>query len=249
MVRSTKQNVALIPARSGSKRLPNKNIKLLNGIPLIAYSITSAKKSKMFSEIIVSTDSEEIAGIARSWGASVPKLRPKEYSGDESSDIEWVLHCIYEMIGIPLGEVDNISILRPTSPLRSSESIVHAFEKLEICPWADSIRAMDPTSKHPGKMWILDDLNHAQPFLEQDSEQIPTYNMPTQSLQKLWLQNAALEIARLESILRTQTISGEKVLGLQLPEFEGLDINSQIDWDFLEFITSKNPSFLPKLKQ
>ena len=90
--------IALIPARSGSKRLPGKNIKNLNGVPLIAYSIKSALNSKLFTEVIVSTDSQEIAEIAVHWGASVPVLRPPEYASDTSPDIEWVSHSIENMV-------------------------------------------------------------------------------------------------------------------------------------------------------
>ena len=122
------RQIALIPARSGSKRLPGKNIKLLRGIPLIAYTIQSALDSNLFSEVIVSTDSREISDIAIKWGASVPALRPIEYAGDESPDIEWVLHSVNNMISTPKSLIDCIAILRPTSPLRSADTIVKAFE-------------------------------------------------------------------------------------------------------------------------
>lgn len=240
-------SIALIPARAGSKRLPLKNIKLLNGIPIIAYSIIAAEKSGLFSEIIVSTDSEEVAVIAENWGAKVPSLRPEEFATDESSDIEWVSHAISKLISSPLESVDKVSILRPTSPLRSSESIVNAMNKLNACPWADSIRAMEVTNKHPGKMWILDEHNRATAFLNQSKEAIPTYNSPTQTLQKLWVQNASLEIAKMSAIIETQTISGRNVLGLELPNFEGLDINTSTDWEFLEYLTVKYPEILPRM--
>ena len=240
-------SIALIPARAGSKRLPLKNIKPLNGIPIIAYSIIAAKKTGLFSEIIVSTDSEEIAEIAEKWGAKVPSLRPEEFATDESSDIEWVRHAISKLISFPPESVDKVSILRPTSPLRSSESIVNAMRILNACPWADSIRAMEVTSKHPGKMWILDDQNRATAFLNQSDESLPTYNTPTQSLQKLWVQNASLEIAKISAIIETQTISGHNVMGLELPNFEGLDINTTTDWEFLEYLSVKYPEILPKI--
>jgi CMP-N,N'-diacetyllegionaminic acid synthase len=247
MARNSGINVALIPARAGSKRLPFKNVKLLNGAPLIAYTIISAIQADVFTEIVVSTDSPEIADIAQEWGAKVPKLRPEEFATDSSSDIEWVRHAVSELVSIPPHSVDKVSILRPTNPLRKSSSIVEAMEKLDDCTWADSIRAMERTDKHPGKMWILDENKHALPFLDQSSEAIPTFNRPTQTLQKLWVQNASLEIAKLSSIIRTQKISGDKVIGIELPSFEGFDINTQLDWDLLEFLVSRNPDLLPKL--
>jgi CMP-N,N'-diacetyllegionaminic acid synthase len=248
MTARTGKSIALIPARSGSKRVPLKNIRLLNGVPLIAYTIAAAQDSKLFSEIIVSTDSSDIASIARKWGAKVPKLRPKEYATDESSDIEWVMHSITEMISTPLEMIGNVAILRPTSPLRRSSSIKNAMHKLNACTWADSIRGMELTSKHPGKMWILGQDNHASSFLSQTVDSVPTYNQPTQSLQKLWVQNASLEIAKIASILKTHKISGDKVLGLELPEQEGFDLNTETDWEFLEFLIMRNPGLLPKLE-
>jgi CMP-N-acetylneuraminic acid synthetase len=187
----------------------------LNGAPLIAYTIISAIQADVFTEIVVSTDSPEIADIAQEWGAKVPKLRPEEFATDSSSDIEWVRHAVSELVSIPQHSVDKVSILRPTNPLRKS--------------------------------WILDENKHALPFLDQSSEAIPTFNRPTQTLQKLWVQNASLEIAKLSSIVRTQKISGDKVIGIELPSFEGFDINTQLDWDLLEFLVSRNPDLLPKL--
>ena len=247
MVGENGVNVALIPARSGSKRLPHKNVKLLNGVPLLAYTIRTAINCGLFTEVIVSTDSPEIACIAKQWGAKVPKLRPEEFATDWSSDIEWVMHAITELVSTPSSSLDKISILRPTNPLRQSSSIKEAMQRLNDCEWADSIRAMEPIDKHPGKMWILNEVNHASPFLNQSSEIIPTYNRPTQSLQKLWVQNASLEIARLTSIIRTQKISGDNVMGFELPSFQGFDINTQLDWDFLEYLLAKNPTLLPRL--
>jgi N-acylneuraminate cytidylyltransferase len=247
MTQERRSNIALIPARGGSKRLPNKNIKLLNGVPLIAYTIVAARESCVFSEVIVSTDSQEIADISQDWGAKVPGLRPEEFSRDSSSDIEWVRHAISEFVSTPLDTVDKVSILRPTNPLRRSSSIIDALQKLNSCSWADSIRAMEVTNKHPGKMWILDEHNHALPYLDQKGEAVPTFNKPIQSLQELWVQNASLEIVKLSALMSTQKISGEKVLGIELPLYEGFDINTPLDWDYLEFVLSRHPEVLPKI--
>ena len=237
-------NIALIPARFGSKRLPNKNTKLLNGKPLIFYSIKSALDTKIFSEVIVSTDSQEIAEIAKSCGAMVPILRPSEFATDFSSDIEWVTHAINFMVKIPHSDIDLVSILRPTSPLRRSTTIINALKLLETTSWADSLRAMEITDKHPGKMWILNEEKKAHPYLDQTSESIPTHNKPTQSLQTLWVQNASLEIIKFKSLTSTKSISGSNILGYKMPGLEGFDINTQQDFEFLEFIISRNPHLL-----
>jgi CMP-N-acetylneuraminic acid synthetase len=236
--------VALIPARSGSKRLPNKNVKVLQDKPLIAYSIEQAKKSNIFSEIIVSTDSEDIAAIARDYGASVPILRPEIFASDASPDIEWVLHALDNMVSIDKDKIEFMALLRPTNPLRSSRTIVKAFDLLKVSTWADSLRAMEITNKHPGKMWILDQNMFATPFLDQKNNDSPTYNSPTQSLGNVWVQNASLEWARVKRVIETRSISGNKILGFAMPGLEGFDINSQEDWDYLEFLLSKYPKIL-----
>jgi N-acylneuraminate cytidylyltransferase len=241
------RQIALIPARSGSKRLPGKNIKLLRGIPLIAYTIQSALDSNLFSEVIVSTDSREISDIAIKWGASVPALRPIEYAGDESPDIEWVLHSVNNMISTPKSLIDCIAILRPTSPLRSADTIVKAFELFQEAESMDSLRAMEITNTHPGKMWRLGDDNRATPFLSQIDQKIPTHDRPTQSLEKLWIQNASLEFIRFRSLVESKTISGKRVFGYIMPGLEGLDVNTQFDWDYLENLVNTNTSLLKQI--
>jgi N-acylneuraminate cytidylyltransferase len=237
-------SVALIPARSGSKRLPNKNVRDLRNKPLIAYSIEQAIKSNIFSEIVVSTDSEDIAAIAKDYGATVPILRPEIFASDSSPDIEWVLHALDNMVSIDKDKIEFMALLRPTSPLRTSSTIVKAFDLLKENTWADSLRAMEITNKHPGKMWILDQNLSATPFLDQENNDSPTYNSPTQSLGNVWVQNASLECARVKRVIETRSISGSSVLGFEMPGLEGFDINSQEDWDYLEFLLSKHPKIL-----
>ena len=242
-------DIALIPARQGSVRLPGKNVKVLNGIPLIAYSIQSALTSGVFSEVIVSTDSPEIAQIAMEWGAGVPALRPPEYSGSTSTDLEWLMHAVEHLITFPKEQIDCIAILRPTNPLRTESTIKKAMEKFKQNPWADSLRAMEITHVHPGKMWRVNNVMEATPYIDQSNEVIPTHNRPTQSLEQLWIQNASLEITRLGSLLISKSISGNKVLAYEMPEFEGLDLNTHLDWKLLEAIIRDNPELIPNLTQ
>ncbi len=243
-----KVDIAFIPARQGSERLPMKNIKELSGAPLIAYSIQSALKSGRFDEVVVSTDSPEIATIARDWGARVPRLRPPQYSGSLSPDIEWVQHAIDDLTQFPKEEIDCIAILRPTNPLRSSITIKSAMDVFKQNTWADSLRAMELTFIHPGKMWRVNDQMEAVPYLDQSNEVIPTHSRPTQSLEKLWVQNAALEITRLSSLIHSNSISGSRVMGFEMPEFEGFDVNTPMDWQILEFLVQEHPEMIPKLK-
>ena len=241
-------DIALIPARQGSERIPLKNIKPLNGIPLVAYTIQSALKSNVFSEVIVSTDSAEIAKVARDWGARVPELRPTQFAGGLSPDFEWVMHAIEHLVEAKKDDINCIAILRPTSPLRSPSTIRRAMQLFKENDWADSLRAMEITHIHPGKMWRVNDSSEAMPYLDQSQEVIPTHNRPTQSLEEVWVQNASLEITRLASLALSNSISGRRVMRFQMPDYEGFDLNSPLDWKLLEFLAREQPELLPKLE-
>lgn len=245
---TSKVDIALIPARQGSERLPMKNVKSLNGVPLIAYSIQSALKSGKFDEVIVSTDSPEIATIAQDWGASVPSLRPTQFAGSLSPDIEWVRHAIDNLVITPKEEIECVAILRPTSPLRTPNTIKVAMEEFKRNTWADSLRAMEVTFIHPGKMWRVEEEMEAIPYLDQSSEVIPTHSRPTQSLEKLWIQNASLEITRLSSLIHSNSISGGRVMAFEMPELEGFDINTRMDWQLLEFLAREHPEMIPNME-
>ena len=122
--------ISVIPARSGSKGVPDKNIKLLAGKPLIAYSIAAAKKSKLINKIIVSTDSKKYANIAKKYGAEAPFLRPAELAGGKSTDYDWVNHLLNWLATNEDNNPEYLVHLRPTTPLRDPEIIDNAIEEL-----------------------------------------------------------------------------------------------------------------------
>ena len=231
-------NIALIPARSGSKRIPGKNSRDLFGHPLLAYSIAAALESGVCDRVICSTDSEEIADLARSYGAEVPSLRPSELATDDAHDLGFVSHAI-ENWGGP--DLEFITLLRPPNPLRRGPSIARALETLKANPWADSIRALRPVSEHPGKMWRVDDKGEATTYLDQGG----SYNGPTQDLEKVYVQSSALEIVRAAAVIAHKSISGDRVLALELPGYEGLDLNSDLDWKVIESLLAVEPDLLP----
>ena len=237
--------VALIPARGGSKRIPGKNLRLLNGVPLLAYTITVARESGIFDKIIVSTNDVSIARVALEYGALVPELRPELLASDSSPDIEWVMHALNQWLCD--SPPNYIAILRPTSPLRTSSTLVNAFDILKASSWADSLRAMEKVSQHPGKMWKVDTDWKAIPMLMQSPGRVPTHSSPSQSLEEVWIQNASLEIARVQMILETKLISGNNVLAYHMPGREGFDINTLDDFLFLEMLCQRNPEILPNL--
>ena len=235
--------VALIPARVGSKRVPGKNIRPLGGHPLIAYSIASALESGVFARVIVSTDSPEIAEIARSYGAEVPFLRPAEFAGDTSPDIEWVDFTLNELDR--LGEqYDCFSILRPTSPFRKKETIQRAWAEFSADASADSLRAVELCSQHPGKMWVIRG-EHMLPLLPFGPEEVPWHSTPYQALPRIYVQNASLEIARTDVVRRHRTIAGVVIRPFLTVEEEGLDINSAADWERAETLLDRGVVSLP----
>jgi N-acylneuraminate cytidylyltransferase len=238
--------VALIPARSGSTRLPGKNVRVLQGHPLIAYSIASAWAAGVFEAVIVSTDSPEIARIAAEYGAEVPSLRPAEMASSTSPDIEWVLHVLREL-GAAGREYDVWSLLRPTSPLRSADSIARAFEQLVAhADRADSIRAVEPVRQHPGKMWVLDG-EHIVPLLPQPETGVPTHSRQFHDLPEVYVQDSSLEVSWVRVALSGGGLSGTRVLPWWPPGLEGLSVDYPDDWERLEQLLDSGAAALPEI--
>ena len=243
------ENFALIPARMGSERFPNKNIVELFGHPLIAHSIVSALDSGQFQSIIVSTDSAEIAEIATKYGALVPQLRPAEIAQTSSPDYLWLRLAIDDWL--QLENDQKIAILRPTSPLRSPETIAKALDAFSASEGFDSLRAIRRVKEHPSKMWRGSPGTEILPYDGSTSEvtNAPVHSSPFQVLEELWLQDASLEIARVSSVRESKTISGNRVLGFELPKFEGLDINYPSDLSEIQKVCSSHPELLPRLSR
>ena len=232
--------VALIPARAGSQRIPLKNLALLAGHPLIAYSIAAAHETGRFEAVVVSTDSPEIANVARLYGAEVPGLRPPEMATATSPDIEWVLHAMR-------GQDEAVfSILRPTSPFRSAATIARAMERfVELGERIDSIRAVELCRQHPAKMWLLGgDL--MRPLLPQPEGETPLHSRQFQSLPKVYVQNSSLEIAW-RRVLEgpVPTISGDRVAPFLTESWEGFSIDYPEDFEVAERAIASGEAVLP----
>ena len=190
MTASMPRLVALVPARAGSERVPGKNVRLLGGHPLVAYAIAAARQSGVADRVVCSTDSDEIAGLARSYGADVPFIRPAEYATSTSPDIEWIADTLNRLPE----RYDLFAIVRPTSPFRGPEAIRRGLEQLLATPQADSIRAVELVRQHPGKMWELEG-ETMRPLLDQSALAVPWHNSQYQALPRIYVQNGALEIA------------------------------------------------------
>jgi len=235
--------VALIPARSGSRRVKDKNIRLFGGHPLLAYTIAAARDSAVFAEIVVSTDSEYYAEIARYYGAEVPFLRPAEQATATSPDFEFVSYTL-EVLKNMGREFDCFSILRPTSPFRQSHTIRRAWEAFQHEVGVDSLRAVEKCKQHPGKMWVVRG-NRMFPLIPLGPAEKPWHSSQTNTLPEIYVQNASLEIARTRVIFEDKTIAGTIVMPFFTTDSEGVDINDEGDWLYAEHLLKTGAVKLP----
>jgi len=220
--------VALIPARQGSKRVPGKNVRLLGAHPVMAYTIAAAIESGVFESVIVSTDSESIASVARHYGAEVPFLRPPEFSGDMSPDIEWLEYTMVELKRSGR-QWDCFSLLRPTSPFRTAATIRRASVEFMAQKGVDSLRAVEKCAQHPGKMWVVNG-DRMSPLLPSELDRQPLHSTPYQALPAVYVQNASLEIAWTRVVFEERTIAGNVLMPFLTQGYEGFDINDPRDW-------------------
>ncbi len=229
--------VALIPARAGSVRVPGKNVRALAGHPLLAYSIAAARESGLFEAIVVSTDSEAIAEVARRYGADVHGLRPAEMATSTASDIDWVA---FELAR--LDDFDAFSILRPTSPFRRGATITRAWERFTAVPGADSLRAVRPVREHPGKMWRIEG-ELMVPLLQQVPGEVPTHSRQTAALPAVHVQDSSLEIAWTR-IVADREIAGARVVPFHTEGAEGFSIDYPDEWALAERMAAQDPALL-----
>lgn len=220
--------LCLIPARSGSKGIKNKNIMVYKGKSLLAWSIEQAKSCKYKMRIIVSTDSEEYGELAKLQGAEVPYLRPKSISEDLSTDLEYIHHSI-EWLKKTEGYTSDIILqLRPTSPTRTIEDINKALDLfIKNRDNFDSLRSVIPIDKSPYKMYTLKD-NTLSPLFTEINNIKECYNMPRQILPQCYLHNGYIDILN-TSILKDKTISGSRILPYIMREVDNLDIDTPSD--------------------
>jgi N-acylneuraminate cytidylyltransferase len=233
--------VALVPARSGSERVPGKNTRELGGHPLLAYSVAAAQESGVFDAVVVSTDSAEIAEVAVRYGAQVPELRPAELATSTSSDIEWVLRAMAER------SEELFAILRPTSPFRRGATIRRALDALlALGERADSIRAVEPCRQHPAKMWVLEG-ELMSPLLPQPEGETPLHSRQYQALPPVYAQNSSLELAWTRVLAEDGSISGRRIAPFLTEGLEGLTIDYPDDFERAEALIAGGAAELPPI--
>ena len=214
--------LAIIPARGGSKGIPKKNIRMVDGHPLISYSIQAALESKSINRIICSTDSKNIRNIAQKYGAEVPSLRPLELAQDNTSDLDtfyWLLNDLKDKENY---KPEIIVQLRPTSPIRLRGQIDEAIELLINNQAVDSVRSVTPAKATPYKMWKIKD-KILYPLLENNKLKEP-YNMPRQQLPEVWWQTGTIDITRAKNIF-SGTMTGKIIKPYIIDAEHAVDID------------------------
>lgn len=221
--------LVIIPARGGSKGIQKKNIKEINGKPLISYTIEEAKKSKYITRIIVSTEDQEIAEISKKYGAEVPFLRPIEIAGDNTPGIDPVIHCINWLRDNENYIPQYVCLLQCTSPLRKIEQIDEALEKL-IFSNSDSLVSICESEVTPYWMKKIENGN-----MKDFMEDIPLYSR-RQDVPKVYKLNGAIYVSRTETLLKNKTWYNEFTLPYIMDKITSIDIDDIIDFKFAEFL-------------
>lgn len=221
------KNIAIITARSGSKGLKDKNIKMINGKPMLAYSILAAKESGKFTKIIVSTDSEKYADIAKEFGAEVPFLRSEQTSSDTASSWDVVKEVINELKKTG-EEFDTICLLQPTSPLRETSDIVGGYKVLED---RDAEAVIGVCEMEHSPLWsnTLDENNSMKDFISKDILEKGRQKLPT-----YYRINGALYIIRTEILEEISKIYGEKSFAYVMEKEKSVDIDTRYDFMLAE---------------
>jgi CMP-N,N'-diacetyllegionaminic acid synthase len=218
--------IALIPARSGSERVKDKNVRPLARHPLLAYAISSARQAGIFARVVCSTDSGKIAEVAQRYGADVPFLRPAELATATSPDIEWIRFTLERLEE----HYDLFAIVRATNPFRGPQVLQRGLDQLLATPEADSIRAVELVKQHPGKMWVVEG-KLMRPLLDQTQLDVAWHAGQYQALPEIYVQNSALEIAWTRVVSQTGTREGRVVAPFFTSGYEGFNIDDEDDWE------------------
>lgn len=223
--------VAIIPARSGSKGVPNKNINLLGDFPLISYSIAAGKLTPEIDRVIISTDSQEYADLAVSYGAEAPFLRPESISGDKSSDLDFVLHALQWFKDNEKEIPEYIVHLRPTTPLRVPEIMSEAIRLFLASPNASSLRSGHAASESPFKWFLKDEEGYFKGL--RDDLTPEKVNLPRQMFPPVYIPDGYIDIIRSSSVLKTNSLHGNKMMVFESPLCH--EVDTAEDFNYIEY--------------
>lgn len=225
--------LGIIPARGGSKSVPKKNIHPLAGKPLIAYSILSAQEARRLDRFIVSTDDQEIASVARRYGAEAPFMRPSELAEDDTPDLPVFQHALEWLWQHEGYRPDIIVHLRPTQPLRQPQDIDQVVDML-IASDADSVKSVRPVVEHPHKMWRLEG-GRLEPYLRTEFRKRVGPDYPRQKLEQVYVSTGVVDAVRRE-VVEGGSTTGTKVLPYLTDPATSVDLDTPHDFVLAEML-------------
>ena len=229
--------IAIIQARGGSKGIPGKNIKLIAGKPLIVWTIEAAKAVKRVNRIIVSTDDETIAAIAREHGAEVPFLRPAELATDQAPSLPLFEHALGWLAERENYKPDAVVQLKPTNPLRTAAQIDEAIELFCAPPQCDSVMSVHETHDHPYKIWKPTPDGLMEPFLPESFTGLKDAGrLPRQEIPKAYRHNGAVNVVSVATILEKHSMNGDLVKPYLIDEESATNIDTMRDFVLAELI-------------
>lgn len=232
------ETLALIPARGGSKGIPRKNIRPFAGYPLIAWSIAAAKQSQTVTRVIVSTDDEEIASVAREFGAETPFLRPAKFADDLTTDLPVFEHALKWLAEHENYHPEIVVQLRPTSPIRPRGLVDDAVNVLLNHKDADSVRGVVSAGQNPHKMWRISGEHGPMKNLLDVPGIAEPYNAPRQSLPPIYWQTGHIDVIRTETIIKGGSMSGGVIYPILIDSRYTVDIDNLQDWARYEHLVS-----------
>lgn len=243
--------IAIIPARAGSKSVADKNIALMAGFPLIAYSIAAARKSSLIDRVLVSTDSQQYADLAIKYGAEVPFLRPEELSTDTSTDREFMLHAMHWCLDNEAHVPEYWVHLRPTTPLRDTHIMDQAISRLMASGRATSLRSGHKAPESPIKWFqrdsegffrgLFDKYNFGKNRLVK--ERGPEYyNLPKEAFPQVFIPDGYVDVLKADHVMNNSTLHGELIMGFESPVCT--EVDSLEELNYLQYQLSQNPSVL-----
>ena len=235
--------IALIPARSGSKGVPNKNVRVLGEHPLLAWTIMACKKTSTIKRIIISTDSKEYANLARKYGAEAPFLRPDEISADRSTDYEFITHALNWLTDHG-EEPEYIVHMRPTTPLRDPELIDKAVNEFIQADNASALRSVHEMSESAYKTFEITSKGQLR-RVGSDSMELDSANNARQMFPKTFTANGYVDVLSTRFIRESGSLHGSHVMPFITPSVT--EVDTEDDFRYMEYQIEKSPKIIHKL--
>lgn len=237
------ETIAIIPARSGSKGVSDKNIKLLSGKPLLAFSIATAKLASNIDRVILLTDSEDYANIALQYGAEVPFLRPAEISGDASTDYDFIKHALDWFLENEGKQPEYLVHLRPTTPLRDTHYIELAIDAIKADNNATALRSVHEMSESAYKAFEIE--GEYIKCVGSGSFSLDAANDPRQRFRKTYQGNGYVDVIVSSYVMETRKLHGDHVLAYITPYIS--EIDTEEDFKYIEYQAASNPSIVSNI--